>query len=164
MLTCHLHCSAIRRRSAQACKCGSVAVSCMDVSGSVLACAVQALTPAMEGWKKRIGRIATNFEAANKDTIQPQQQARSGQQASLTSCCIMTLFRRTKSSYWTHLPGSHFTHCRRASRLCQTNVADVIAGRDKSIILGRVRKGEAGSGVRQSVQPALRLDELPRGR
>ncbi|CAL8460708.1 g239 [Coccomyxa elongata] len=29
----------------------------------------QALTPAMEGWKKRIGRIATNFEAANKETI-----------------------------------------------------------------------------------------------
>lgn len=130
----------------------------------VLACAVQALTPAMEGWKKRIGRIATNFEAANKDTIQPQQQARSGQQASLTSCCIMTPFRRTKPSYWTHLPGSHFTHCRCASRLCQTNVADVIAGRGKSIILGRVRKGEAGSGVRQCVQPALRLDELPRGR
>ncbi len=31
---------------------------------------MQAFTPAMEGWKKRIGRIANNFEAANKETIQ----------------------------------------------------------------------------------------------
>ena len=35
---------------------------------------VQALTPAMEGWRKRIGRIASSFEAANKDAAQPQPQ------------------------------------------------------------------------------------------
>jgi hypothetical protein len=32
----------------------------------------QALTPAMEGWRKRIARIATNFEAANKDIVDDQ--------------------------------------------------------------------------------------------
>ena len=29
----------------------------------------------MEGWRKRIGRIASSFEAANKDAIQQQPQA-----------------------------------------------------------------------------------------
>ncbi|CAK0744020.1 hypothetical protein CVIRNUC_001515 [Coccomyxa viridis] len=42
----------------------------------------QALTPAMEGWRKRIGRIAANFEAANKGQASAQQQA---QQSSSTS-------------------------------------------------------------------------------
>ncbi|BDA41934.1 hypothetical protein COCOBI_02-7320 [Coccomyxa sp. Obi] len=44
----------------------------------------QALTPAMEGWKKRIGRIATNFEAANKETIQDGSE-RSRQEAAKPS-------------------------------------------------------------------------------
>ncbi len=60
-------------------------LSAVCLRGVVLGCALQALTPAMEGWKRRIGRIATNFEAANKDTIQPQQQ--DGQQASLAPLC-----------------------------------------------------------------------------
>ncbi|CAL5219305.1 g1113 [Coccomyxa viridis] len=47
----------------------------------------QALTPAMEGWRKRIGRIAANFEAANKVPQQPiapgpaQPQAQAGSNA-----------------------------------------------------------------------------------
>ena len=86
MLTCQLHAAVQHVR--RACECGSIPVFCMEYSGAVLGCAVQALTPAMEGWKKRIGRIANNFEAANKDTIQPQVGQRSGQQASLTSPCF----------------------------------------------------------------------------
>lgn len=49
---------------------------------------MQALTPAMEGWRKRIGRIAANFEAANKVPQQPaapgqaQPQAQAGSSAS----------------------------------------------------------------------------------
>ena len=40
----------------------------------------QALTPAMEGWRKRISRIASSFEAANKDAAAQQPQHSQQQQ------------------------------------------------------------------------------------
>ena len=49
-----------------------------------IAC-LQALTPAMEGWRKRIGRIAANFEAANKGQASAPQQPQQAQQSSSTT-------------------------------------------------------------------------------
>ena len=39
----------------------------------------------MEGWRKRIGRIAANFEAANKGQASAQQQTQQAQQSSSTA-------------------------------------------------------------------------------
>ena len=57
---------------------------------------MQALTPAMEGWRKRIGRIAANFEAANKvpppssapTQAQPRAQAGSSAPQAPQQVCI----------------------------------------------------------------------------
>lgn len=118
---------------------------------------MQALTPAMEGWKKRIGRIATNFEAANKDAIQPQQQdgQQGSRQASLSSLCILPLFPSDM--------GPKVGSCMTVSEHIFNSYAQKhfppSAGSSKS------RWGREGAAAhRRRVQPTLGVDKLPGSR
>lgn len=49
---------------------------------------MQALTPAMEGWRKRIGRIAANFEAANKDIVTKDEGQQQSGPPQVCTCSI----------------------------------------------------------------------------